>query len=147
MKRFNDENNLDDDIDGDEFEGFSLIDESGAEIYSPPKKKKEKTESYDDGEIVEASAIPQDEQVVILDNASAEDLSAGVPLTMQIELPDTIELFADGKKAGELKPAFVQKLLSSRKGFWVQAFVHSVQPPVMVKLKFYQRSRKGAIKI
>ena len=149
MKRHYDENNpFDaDEEDEDEYAGYVITDESGREVEREDKKKKKK--SYDDGkdEPVEASPIPKDEQTVMIDNASVAGLSEGDALALKITGGESASVYAGKEKAGDLKPAFVKKLLESRKEWYAQCFLFSASAPVMVKIKFFQSPTDGAVKI
>ncbi len=145
---YDDENDLyNDGDDGDEYEGFSVTDATGAEMdVSRPEKKKRKKESWDDGETVEASPIPENEQTVMIDEPNVAELSPGAPLTLVVS-GETVSVFSGETKAGSLKPAFVKKLSETRKGLHAECTLFSVSAPVMVKLKFYSRARKNTLKI
>ena len=149
-KIYSDENNpYADEDDGDEFEGYTVTDEEGAEISrGEDEKKKKKKENWDDGETVEASPIPKDEQVAIIDNAKISGLDAGAVLQLVIKDENSAAIYIDEKKkAGDLKPAFVKKLLETRKDLWAAVTLHSTSAPVMIKIKFYERKHKNSVKI
>ena len=147
MKRHYDENNPYADDDGeDEFEGFTVTDDEGVAVEHTKNKKKKKEESYDDGETVEASAIPENEQTAMFDNAKISGLGLGAPLILHIKSDAAAFLYSGAKKAGVLKPAFTQKLLTERKGRYAECFLYSADPP-MVKIKFYVRPRKNTVKV
>jgi len=149
MRRHYDENNsfeADDEADDDEFAGFAITDDTGKEFLREDGKKKK---SYDDGddEPVEASPIPENEQTVLIDNAKVSELAEGGALTLVIGGEESAALYAGDEKAGDLKPAFVKKLLENRKGWYARCFLFSVSAPVMVKIKFFEKFHKGSTKI
>ncbi|MCL2798086.1 MAG: hypothetical protein FWD58_08560 [Firmicutes bacterium] len=148
-KHYNDENNPYNDADEDdedEFAGYAITDEDGREVEREDKKKKK---SYDDTpeEPVEASPIPKDEQTVMIDNARVASLGKGDALTLKITGAESAEVHGGSEKAGDLKPAYVKKLLETREGWYARCFLHSASFPVMVKIKFFERPHKGAVKV
>jgi hypothetical protein len=144
---FDDENERDDGDDGDEYEGFAVTDDTGAEMDVERKKtKREKAAVWDDGETVEASPIPKNEQTVLLDKPSVADLADGTALTLCID-GETAAVYFKKEKAGELKPAFVKKLLEERAGFFARCVLVSASAPVMVKLFFSTEPGEGTVKI
>ena len=147
-KRYDDELNPygDEEDDGDEFAGYAITDDTGREVEREDKRKKR---SYDEpaDEPVEASPIPKDEQTVMVDNARVSGMGEGDALTLIITGEESAELHAESEKVGSLKPAYVKKLLETRSGWYAQCFIFSASAPVMVKIKFFERHRKGAVKI
>ena len=151
MRKHYDENNPNEEAgevdDEDEFAGYAITDDAGREVEREDKKKKKITyaEKYD--EPVEASPIPKDEQTVMIDNARLAGLSEGDALSLHITGCESAEVLGAGGKAGDLKPAYVKKLLESRGGWYAQCFLHSASAPVMVKIKFFEKPESGAVKI
>ncbi|MCL2848373.1 MAG: hypothetical protein FWE13_06510 [Firmicutes bacterium] len=135
-----------------ESEGYSVVDAEEVhidrtELKETVKEKEKKEENYDDGETVEASVIPEDEQTVLIDKPKVSGLSVGDSLTLKIESEKSILVQNGDKKVGELKPAYCQKLFATRKGQYMLASFHASTPLVMVKLKFFARPGKNRIKI
>ena len=149
MKKDYDENNRpdDDDSDEDEFAGYSITDDEGQEVEREGKKKKKI--SYDDAsdEPVEASPIPENEQTVLIDNAHIFGLSEGDMLSLHITGEESASVFLGAEKVGDLKSAFVKKLLVDRRGWHVRCFFHSAAVPVMVRLVYYRTQVKNAVRI
>jgi|GEM_PF-2048872 len=157
MSHIYDENNLEHDTDqetNNEFDGFSVLDMNDGEevlqfketsVEAQPKKLKE--ENYDDGETVEASAIPDNEQTVMIDNANLSGLRLGDSVTLKIINATSIAVYAGEKKVGDFKPAFCQKLLETRVDTYVECSVYATAPFAMIKLKFFAHSCKNTVKI
>ena len=137
----------------EQFEGYSVVDaeevdvDRTVEVEKSEKPKPKIEENYDDGESLEGSDIPQNEQTVIIDSPKISGLSIGDALEISIVSEKEIKLTVDGKKVGTLKPAYVEKLLATRKNQYVECFLHAGAPLVMVKLSFYSKARKGSVKI
>jgi len=155
MKNFYDENNPnadENDCNEEEFAGYSLVDGEGREIETLQQKeakykKESKSVNFDCGAIPEASEIPQNIQTVMIDKAKISGVDIGTLLTLCIKGNQSVSVFNDTKKIGELKPAFSQRMLIDRKGQHVECFLHSKTPFAMIILKFYARPRKNTIKI
>jgi len=150
MKNIYDENNQDlhdDTLDENEFEGFRVgcanEGDKGLEEEptQPPKQEPEEDETP------EASVIPDNEQTVLIDNPSVSGLSIGAPLEIKIKKLTSISVYNGIKKVGDFKPAFCEKLLTTRKNQYAECFLHSKDSLVMVKIKYYPRARKNAVKI
>jgi len=155
MKNIYDENNheLDDDAQGEnEFDGYSVmhVDDDGNEtdvtggddLGNKPKSKNDAQE-----EVPEASTIPENEQTVMIDNASIAKVAVGTLLELKIKNANSMSVYDGTKKVGDLKAAFSQKLLETRKGQHVECFLHSKDSLVLIKLKYYVRARKNTIKL
>jgi hypothetical protein len=136
------DDDLETEEDADEYEGYSLVDENGDEI-NGRKSKKKKKESYDDGETVEASPIPLNEQLVIVDNPNISGLDTGARLTLRITDDKTGGVYHGEIKAGDFKSAFIDRLLWNREGSYCECILHSAAAPVMVKLIFYEEFKEG----
>ena len=134
-----------------ESEGYSVVDAEEVHIdrteLKETSKEKTKEENYDDGETVEASVIPEDEQTVLIDKPKVSGLSIGDSLALKIESEKSIFVQSGDKKVGELKPAYCQKLFTARKGQYVLCSLHSGAPLVMVKLRFFNKPGKNRVKI
>jgi len=148
-----DENNLyidEDENKPEEYEGYSVVSADEVHIDHTAEKevkKNKKEESYDDGETVEASAIPEDEQTVMIDKPKVAGISVCDILQLSVVSESNISIYNGDKKIGELKPLYCQKLFATRKGQFVTCTFHSSEPLVMVKLKFFTKAAKGRVKI
>jgi len=153
MKNFYDENNSIDDDENeaqDEYAGYAVLDmnDGGKEVSLENKEKQKKPPEFKDcGSVPEASEIPLNEQTVMLDKAKVASLDIGALFFISIKNANTIAILSDGKKIGELKSAFSQKLLVDRKGQHAECYLHAKTPFAMVKLKFFARKRKNTVKV
>lgn len=120
-----DEENLPYDSEEEEFDGYTLVEEHS--IFNVHEAAREENdESY-------ASAIPENEQTVILFEPSVAGVKDGASLTLTFS-GDTCVVTAK-KKIGVFKEAFVKKLKAERGGVGVRAFYKAATPP-MVRLVF-----------
>ena len=149
-----DENNLnlDDELDNtNEFEGYSVVDAEDVNadrtIETSSKVAAKKEENYDDGQTAEASPLKTDIQSVIIDKPKVAGLTKGDVLTLDIKSAKSISVLSGDKKIGELKPAYIAKLLDIRKNQYAQCFFLESHPLAMIELRFSTRPKKGAVKI
>jgi len=134
----------------EQFNGYLMVDEEGIEEETTDKPKKEKKveESYDDGEMAPASVIPENEQVVMVDNAKVNKLAEGSKLKLVISKDKkSAAVFFEDSKVGELKPAFVQKMCIEKQGKFAECLLNSKQPPVMIKIRYFASKGKGRTSI
>ena len=134
-----------------EFEGYGVVEVDNNfnenEVESPNTKAKKEEENFDDGETVEASEIPQNEQTVLIDNPKVTGVAVGALLHLQIKSQNSISVLDGSKKVGELKPAYSEKLFNTRAGQHTECSLHSKDSLVMIKIKFYARARKNTVKL
>lgn len=135
-------NGKDESEEENEFSGFSIVDESGLDINEIKKIVKDAEED----EPAIATPIPENEQIVIVDNAGLLIPDAGEKLDIKISKVAG-SVFYKKMKVGDFKPAFLARLYETREGSFVKAFLHSNEAPVMVKLIFSSDNDNGAVKI
>lgn len=131
MAIFDEEETFDED--GDEFAGYTVIDEN--EEYR--RKIASRFQAEPEIETI-ATPIPQNEQTVLVDNAHFFALNLGAPLKLTVNENNaeySAAVFANSEKVADLKPAYVKKLLAERGGTFASAFVHD-KTPAMIKLVF-----------
>lgn len=138
MTYYEDDNTLleDDGGESEEFSGYTVYDDD--EIY---RRKILAAAVLQEEEETIASPIPQNEQKVIVDNAIFFGLTEGTDLDLVLSATGGYVEF-NGKKVGDLKPAFVAKLKETRDKSYVKTSLYTIDPP-MVKLEFNESKTKG----
>ena len=125
MKIYDEENPNLDGEEEEEFSGYTMIEEHS--IFNVAKAAREENEPG------WASPIPQNEQTVILFEASVAGVKDGAPVTLSF-CGNACTVTAK-KKIGVFKEAFVKKLRTERGGTGVRAYFKADTPP-MVRLVF-----------
>ncbi len=126
------------DQDQEDMAGFAILGDDGEEIIQPNIDELE--------EVPMASEIPKNEQSVIFDNASLAGIAIGSPLSLVIE--DGVgTLYFKKRKVGNLKPAFVAKLLFERVGQYALITLQSNTVPHLVNIRYSSGQVEHSIQI
>ncbi len=133
MKIYDEENpDLYVDTDEDELYGFKTVDRNAIK----PVEEEEKTI---------ASTIPTNEQKALVFDVNKAFFKLNDELQFNFLEDDNFLYFA-GERACSLKPAFIEKIKTERKGLYAKITVFSLMPE-MVKIEYRTRKKDGYVKI